>query len=64
MLSGASPRCAEELKELGFDVELMEDGSFKVIANTDEAKASLADMIGRLNMLTHEGAAGCCARQD
>ncbi|NKT06132.1 hypothetical protein GS485_17535 [Rhodococcus hoagii] len=31
----------------------MEDGSFKVIANTDEAKASLADMIGRLNMLTN-----------
>ncbi|MBM4608550.1 hypothetical protein GS416_11775 [Rhodococcus hoagii] len=29
------------------------DGSFRVVANTDEAKAALADAIGRLNMLAN-----------
>ncbi|MDH6679242.1 TP901 family phage tail tape measure protein [Rhodococcus sp. LBL1] len=53
---GLTDDAQAKLRELGFSVERFPDGSFKVVANTDEAKAMLADAIGRLNMLANEKA--------
>ncbi|MFC9786427.1 phage tail tape measure protein [Rhodococcus sp. NPDC127528] len=53
MVRGLTEEAQKKLRDLNFSVEKMEDGSFKVVARDDEAKASLADMIGRLNMLSN-----------
>ncbi|WP_009473877.1 phage tail tape measure protein [Rhodococcus sp. JVH1] len=56
VVRGLTDEAKKKVEELGFSVEEMEDGSFKIVANSDEAKAVLADMIGRINLLNNEKA--------
>ncbi|MBM4567531.1 hypothetical protein GS441_19545 [Rhodococcus hoagii] len=50
IVRGLTEDAQKKLRDLGYTVEEFPDGSFRVVANTDEAKAALADAIGRLNM--------------
>ncbi|NKZ73556.1 phage tail tape measure protein [Rhodococcus hoagii] len=53
IVRGLTEDAQKKLRDLGYTVEEFPDGSFRVVANTDEAKAALADAIGRLNMLAN-----------
>ncbi|ORJ99877.1 phage tail tape measure protein [Prescottella equi] len=56
IVRGLTEDAQKKLRDLGYTVEEFPDGSFRVVANTDEAKAALADAVGRLNMLANSKA--------
>ncbi|WP_175271598.1 phage tail tape measure protein [Prescottella equi] len=52
IVKGLTDEAKKRLEELNMSVEKMDDGSFRVTANTDEAQAKLREMIGLIEILS------------